>query len=197
MESLSYAFDGRALLFTEDTDFPIDGVLRNKHMLKEWDGENAAGNMGFMEPLLPNVVKRPFLNDADDHLGKSAALNSVMEFGTTLSSSLNKANDEKFAASKESNGTPPFVDKSVLEPSVSAKRSRISNIQSPVPSCQVYGCNKDLSSSKDYHKRHKVCDVHSKTPVVIVNGIQQRFCQQCSRYIIVFPSTCFIYLQFW
>ncbi|XP_012080417.1 squamosa promoter-binding-like protein 6 isoform X1 [Jatropha curcas] len=48
--------------------------------------------------------------------------------------------------------------------------------------CQVYGCNKDLSSSKEYHKRHKVCEVHSKTAKVIVNGIEQRFCQQCSRF---------------
>ncbi|GMJ13429.1 SQUAMOSA PROMOTER BINDING PROTEIN (SBP)-domain transcription factor 6 [Hibiscus trionum] len=50
------------------------------------------------------------------------------------------------------------------------------------PCCQVYGCNKDLSSSKDYHKRHKVCEAHSKTAKVIVHGIEQRFCQQCSRF---------------
>ncbi|KAK4354266.1 hypothetical protein RND71_026460 [Anisodus tanguticus] len=48
--------------------------------------------------------------------------------------------------------------------------------------CQVDGCGKDLSSCKDYHKRHKVCEVHSKTAKVIVNGIHQRFCQQCSRF---------------
>ncbi|KAF3525682.1 hypothetical protein F2Q69_00051150 [Brassica cretica] len=40
----------------------------------------------------------------------------------------------------------------------------------------------DLSSSKDYHKRHRVCEAHSKTSVVIVNGVEQRFCQQCSRF---------------
>ncbi|XP_065879477.1 squamosa promoter-binding-like protein 6 [Euphorbia lathyris] len=48
--------------------------------------------------------------------------------------------------------------------------------------CQVYGCNKDLTSSKEYHRRHKVCEAHSKTSKVIVNGIEQRFCQQCSRF---------------
>ncbi|KAL8549238.1 hypothetical protein ACS0TY_008185 [Phlomoides rotata] len=185
MESLSYAFDSRSLPFTDDTDFPINGIVRNKHMLKKWDGEDAVGNIGFMEPPLPNVVKNPYLSDRPlGSLGKSA----VMEFGTTLSSSLNKPNDEKFAAPTESNGNPSFIDNSVsppLEPSVSAKRPRITNIQSPVPTCQVYGCNKDLSSSKDYHKRHKVCDVHSKTPVVTVNGIQQRFCQQCSRFQVL------------
>lgn len=188
MESLSNAFDSRALLFTDDTDFPTYGVMRNKHMLKKWDGEDAVGNMGCMEPLSPNLVKKPFLIDdaADVHLGKSA----VLEFGTTLSTSLNKANDEEFAVPTESNESPSFIDHSLLpplKPSVSAKRSRITNTPSPVPTCQVYGCNKDLSSSKDYHKRHKVCAVHSKTPVVIVNGIQQRFCQQCSRSIIFLP----------
>ncbi|XP_059317141.1 squamosa promoter-binding-like protein 6 [Lycium ferocissimum] len=62
------------------------------------------------------------------------------------------------------------------------KKIRTTNLHSEVPVCQVHGCNKDLSSSKDYHKRHKVCDEHSKTAIVIVNGIEQRFCQQCSRF---------------
>ncbi|GMP56253.1 hypothetical protein CsSME_00020805 [Camellia sinensis var. sinensis] len=48
--------------------------------------------------------------------------------------------------------------------------------------CQVHGRSKDLSSSKSYHKRHKVCDVHSKTARVIVNSIEQKFCQQYSRF---------------
>ena len=50
------------------------------------------------------------------------------------------------------------------------------------PSCAVDGCNADLSRCRDYHRRHKVCEAHSKTPVVAVAGQQQRFCQQCSRY---------------
>ncbi|WJX72218.1 hypothetical protein P8452_56119 [Trifolium repens] len=62
------------------------------------------------------------------------------------------------------------------------KRVRSSSIHSQIAYCQVYGCNKDLSGCKDYHKRHKVCEIHSKTSKVIVNGIEQRFCQQCSRF---------------
>lgn len=69
-----------------------------------------------------------------------------------------------------------------LQPTMLAKRARTSSLPPQAPVCQVYGCNMDLSSSKDYHKRHKVCDVHSKTAKVIVNGIEQRFCQQCSRF---------------
>ena len=49
------------------------------------------------------------------------------------------------------------------------------------PSCQAQSCNADLSDVKQYYRRHKVCDFHSKAPVVVVGGLQQRFCQQCSR----------------
>lgn len=69
-----------------------------------------------------------------------------------------------------------------IHPTTLSKRARTSSLPAQAPVCQVYGCNMDLSSSKDYHKRHKVCDAHSKTAKVIVNGIEQRFCQQCSRY---------------
>ncbi|XP_076905223.1 squamosa promoter-binding-like protein 9 [Bidens hawaiensis] len=50
------------------------------------------------------------------------------------------------------------------------------------PRCQVEGCNLDLTDAKTYYSRHKVCGVHSKTAKVIVNGLEQRFCQQCSRF---------------
>ena len=50
------------------------------------------------------------------------------------------------------------------------------------PRCQVAGCGVDLSGAKAYYCRHKVCSMHSKAPRVVVAGIEQRFCQQCSRY---------------
>nr|GMD28642.1 squamosa promoter-binding-like protein 6 [Ipomoea batatas] len=48
--------------------------------------------------------------------------------------------------------------------------------------CQVDGCKMDLSSSKYYHQRHRVCVDHSKTIKAILHGVEQRFCQQCSRF---------------
>ncbi|KAM5558992.1 squamosa promoter-binding-like protein 14 [Rosa sericea] len=54
--------------------------------------------------------------------------------------------------------------------------------QGQPPRCQVEGCNVDLSGVKAYYSRHKVCAMHSKTPTVIVAGLEQRFCQQCSRF---------------
>lgn len=48
--------------------------------------------------------------------------------------------------------------------------------------CQVETCEADLSKVKDYHRRHKVCELHSKATSAFVGGVMQRFCQQCSRY---------------
>ncbi|KAJ0983003.1 hypothetical protein J5N97_011258 [Dioscorea zingiberensis] len=50
------------------------------------------------------------------------------------------------------------------------------------PSCQAERCTADLSEAKRYHRRHKVCESHSKAAAVIVAGLRQRFCQQCSRF---------------
>ncbi|KAI3762327.1 hypothetical protein L1987_52754 [Smallanthus sonchifolius] len=50
------------------------------------------------------------------------------------------------------------------------------------PMCQVDNCKADLSAAKDYHRRHKVCEVHSKAGQALVGKQMQRFCQQCSRF---------------
>lgn len=51
-----------------------------------------------------------------------------------------------------------------------------------VPRCQAAGCNANLTHAKHYHRRHKVCEFHSKAATVIAAGLTQRFCQQCSRF---------------
>nr|AGI62059.1 SQUAMOSA promoter-binding-like 11 [Erycina pusilla] len=50
------------------------------------------------------------------------------------------------------------------------------------PKCQVQNCCADLSQSKDYHRRHKVCEMHAKASSAVVGNVIQRFCQQCSRF---------------
>ncbi|KAL8119252.1 hypothetical protein AgCh_016683 [Apium graveolens] len=42
-----------------------------------------------------------------------------------------------------------------------------------VPKCQVEGCHVALFNAKKYHRRHKVCEVHSKAPKVFVLGLEQ------------------------
>lgn len=64
------------------------------------------------------------------------------------------------------------------------KRSRASYQSTQPPRCQVEGCNLDLKSAKDYYRRHRICESHSKSPKVIVAGMERRFCQQCSRQVL-------------
>ncbi|XP_071695559.1 squamosa promoter-binding-like protein 3 [Rutidosis leptorrhynchoides] len=48
--------------------------------------------------------------------------------------------------------------------------------------CQADKCTVDLTEAKQYHRRHKVCELHAKAQAVLVAGTHQRFCQQCSRF---------------
>ncbi|KAJ4973531.1 hypothetical protein NE237_006705 [Protea cynaroides] len=84
--------------------------------------------------------------------------------------SLNKSKDQRISTMVSSS------------PSSSSKRARAPSNATQTASCLVDGCTFDLSNCRDYHRRHKVCEVHSKTPVVMVGGQAQRFCQQCSRF---------------
>jgi hypothetical protein len=52
--------------------------------------------------------------------------------------------------------------------------------------CQVEGCGVELRAAKEYHRKHRVCEAHTKSPRVVVAGQERRFCQQCSRW--VFPD---------
>lgn len=68
---------------------------------------------------------------------------------------------------------------SLLLPSEIMKTQDLSCLKKVL--CLVDGCSSDLSKCREYHRRHRVCERHSKTPVVIIKGREQRFCQQCSR----------------
>ncbi|TKW37746.1 hypothetical protein SEVIR_1G068200v4 [Setaria viridis] len=48
--------------------------------------------------------------------------------------------------------------------------------------CQVEGCGLELGTAKEYHRKHRVCEAHTKCPRVVVAGQERRFCQQCSRF---------------
>lgn len=76
----------------------------------------------------------------------------------------------------------PSVPKMRFLSPVSSKRARAVNNGIQAASCCVDRCNADLSSCRDYHRRHKVCEMHSKTAEVSIGGHKKRFCQQCSRF---------------
>lgn len=80
-----------------------------------------------------------------------------------------------------------------LSTSGSSKRvcSEINN-SVQAATCVVDGCTADLRNCRKYHQRHKVCEVHSKSPEVSIKTEKLRFCQQCSRYAFSLPNLGFL-----
>ncbi|CAN4122036.1 unnamed protein product [Withania somnifera] len=280
MEPLSYAFEGRTLLFPDNVELPVDTLSRSRNIVKEWNlnpfcdvdksicgfSQEMTDSAEFLGSGIADILKKsaasnpyPGVLSAEmgDGCGKVLSSSSMFTFepiagevglGAMFNHSGTKSNNpmsslidlklEELTDHEELRTSQSSKESSVLcspEPSLptgksqtksshsqfsitqangrkvqelttvyrevktnqslkrntalstvnsslQGKKLRTTNFHSEVPLCQVYGCNKDLSSSKDYHKRHKVCDEHSKTAIVIVNGTEQRFCQQCSRF---------------
>ncbi|XP_022934500.1 squamosa promoter-binding-like protein 1 [Cucurbita moschata] len=67
----------------------------------------------------------------------------------------------------------------------SGKKSKLGGGASNRAVCQVEDCGADLSNAKEYHRRHKVCETHSKASNALVANVLQRFCQQCSRFHVL------------
>ncbi|GAB2234216.1 hypothetical protein Drorol1_Dr00003458 [Drosera rotundifolia] len=172
----------------------------------------ALESLEFMGLGFPDMIRKPYSSDrSGDRLSDEVGADSYENLASpTATSNIgcggkeSGLNSSSYFMESNSEGWPPIdlklgwlpnskgykdgefpkssKDIAVVVSSSPTKRARSRSLQSPNPCCQVYGCNKDLSSSKEYHKRHKVCDVHSKTAKVVVNGVEQRFCQQCSRF---------------
>ncbi|XWS51254.1 hypothetical protein CRYUN_Cryun12cG0161000 [Craigia yunnanensis] len=131
-----------------------------------------------------NPIMAPLNDFSGDRESTSKLSSSVVDSNSRDSSlidlKLGRFPDHRDGQNSSFSIGAPILSSSEL--STPPKRLRAAGVNSHTAYCQVYGCNKDLTSSKDYHRRHKVCEVHSKTAKVIVNGIEQRFCQQCSRF---------------
>ncbi|MCD7466853.1 hypothetical protein HAX54_003896 [Datura stramonium] len=74
------------------------------------------------------------------------------------------------------------TDSNVLNDAKSNQSTLQNKCANSIRCCQAEKCSVDLSDAKQYHKRHKVCEYHAKSQVVVVAGLRQRFCQQCSRF---------------
>ncbi|MFQ6633461.1 hypothetical protein Gotur_010843 [Gossypium turneri] len=67
----------------------------------------------------------------------------------------------------------------------SGKKTKLNGGSGNRAVCQVEDCGADLTNAKDYHRRHKVCEMHSKASKALVGNVMQRFCQQCSRFHVL------------
>lgn len=83
-----------------------------------------------------------------------------------------------------SSSKPPLAPAKAAAPPPTTRKGKAVAQPQP-PRCRVEGCNADLTGAKTYYCRHKVCGMHSKAPKVVVAGLEQRFCQQCSRSFLI------------
>ncbi|KAJ8640383.1 hypothetical protein MRB53_017077 [Persea americana] len=208
MESWNDGPEGRGLVLSDEmVSSSSDALARRRKLYPNWDlkipcnHENstpltvgvAFGNHGFKElkgemgsGRVVSHLFNPKMLIGEEASSGLRALSSVGEDKTRDSSlidlKLGRLVDYSDTKSGKSIKKLKVSSAAVSSSVTPVKRSRLANSNGQAPLCQVHGCNMDLSSSKDYHKKHKVCEIHCKTTRVTVNGIEQRFCQQCSRF---------------
>ncbi|KAJ4956613.1 hypothetical protein NE237_013396 [Protea cynaroides] len=124
--------------------------------------DSQAFSMSYPHPLSPETVSNGYMvlpkNESSEHLDFPAKIGLNLG-GRTYFSSEDDIMNRLYRRSKPVDSSP-----------------------SNSPKCQAEGCNADLTYAKHYHRRHKVCEFHSKASTVIAGGMTQRFCQQCSRF---------------
>ncbi|CAI9298076.1 unnamed protein product [Lactuca saligna] len=121
-------------------------------------------------------LPRDFLEKDDSSwIGENGSFSNMVEEASVLSGEAMIGLKLGRHASTSSSSSKTATTSVSLFPTSSPmiKRSRASYLSSQSPRCQVEGCNLDLSSSKDYHRRHRICANHSKSPKVVVAGMEQ------------------------
>ncbi|KAI3812414.1 hypothetical protein L1987_17122 [Smallanthus sonchifolius] len=127
-------------------------------------------------------LSRSFQNTYSKINGNSPSLEaSVCSSDQSIGLKLGKKTyfENGFASSNSKTLSSPNVQISSVS---NVKKVKSSHKSTSISRCQVEGCNLDLSSSKEYHRKHRVCENHSKSLKVVVAGLERRFCQQCSRF---------------
>ncbi|KAE8719665.1 Ran BP2/NZF zinc finger-like superfamily protein isoform 1 [Hibiscus syriacus] len=133
------------------------------------------------EAIPDNVSKKKKVSKVE-HSGTSPVFEAPVGSGEPLLSlKLGKQTyfEDDFSGS---NAKPSSYSTKHTPSPTPAKRSKLHCQRTHLLCCQVEGCNLNLSSAKDYHRKHRVCESHSKSPKVIIGGLERRFCQQCSRF---------------
>ncbi|KAL5988143.1 hypothetical protein ACLOJK_035906 [Asimina triloba] len=193
------------VLLSDELDSRPDFISRSRNVFTGWDLKGASNyqngfsvdSQGFMELGFAGHVRKTLSDDPMNGLSCSKITNgrvtssssthypntsfgevSIIDSNSPDSSlidlKLGRLADSKNVMSGKSSKEIKALP-SIVSPVPVTKRARSATLNGHTPFCQVHGCNVDLSSSKDYHKRHRVCEIHSKTAKVIVNGIEQRF----------------------
>ncbi|XP_062224102.1 squamosa promoter-binding-like protein 3 [Phragmites australis] len=143
-------------------------------------GNNVELNFAPVKVAGKNTNKSTDLGKVDD-AGTSSSVIAVSSGEPVICLKLGKRTYFEDVCGGQSVKNSPSDSRAVIPTAASAKKAKVA--QSAQNSyCQVEGCKIDLSSAKDYHRKHRVCEAHSKAPKVVVAGLERRFCQQCSRF---------------
>ncbi|KAL7161871.1 hypothetical protein ACSBR2_042364 [Camellia fascicularis] len=140
----------------------------------DWNLRSPSSDLtGFEQEISPNIS--PISGSSSSSYGGQGN-KGEFSFDLKLGHVRNAGNE-----SADSLQVPSVPKMRFLSP-VPSKRARAVNNGIQAASCCVDRCNADLSNCRDYHRRHKVCEMHSKTAEVSIGGHKKRFCQQCSRF---------------
>lgn len=154
-------------------------VAASLSFLSKADRETSEVNLEADEGVLENQFKNyEVAQGGEDHRTSPVIAGCVGTGEPPIGLKLGK---RTYFENLGSSNTKTTSSVSLMPPTASMKRSRASHQANHHTYCQVEGCNIDLTAAKDYHRKHRVCERHSKSPRVIVAGHERRFCQQCSR----------------
>ncbi|PNX96223.1 squamosa promoter-binding-like protein 13A-like [Trifolium pratense] len=144
----------------------------------DWNLKASSWDLGGIEEAtLPNIETT--MEEQEEESNRFGKFSVDLKLGQVENSVTDQSSSSPLPLCKDA-----IVVSKMASPSSSgsSKRARAINNTTLSVSCLVDGCNSDLSNCRDYHRRHKVCELHSKTPEVTIGGLKQRFCQQCSRF---------------
>ncbi|GJW30191.1 squamosa promoter-binding-like protein 12 [Tanacetum coccineum] len=149
-------------------NFRASSEVKLRMQVMEWNWDNEVPK----SLAVSSHENGEYLRGEDMERGFS---NGIMEEGSVISGEALfglKLGQETYNQDKLRMSSIPLVTTSLCSPAV--KKSRAVYQSSHSSRCQVEGCNLDLVSAKDYHRRHKICADHSKSPKVVVAGLERR-----------------------
>ncbi|XP_027353402.1 squamosa promoter-binding-like protein 7 isoform X3 [Abrus precatorius] len=79
----------------------------------------------------------------------------------------------------------PELDAKLEDDGLPGKKRPRTARASTSASCQVPGCEVDISELKGYHRRHRVCLHCANASTVLLHGEAKRYCQQCGKFHVL------------
>ncbi|XP_061351469.1 squamosa promoter-binding-like protein 1 [Gastrolobium bilobum] len=162
--------NGKRSLEWDLNDWKWDGDLFTAQPLNSVPSDCRSRQLPPNHPEIPAKIANPCINSEEGKRELEKRRRGVIDEGGSLNLNLGGQVYPVMVEEEEKSGKKTKV---------------IGTSTSNRDVCQVQDCGADLCNAKDYHRRHKVCDMHSKATMALVGNVMQRFCQQCSRFHVL------------